>query len=324
MVSSKKRHHHIPRFYLQRFASLRDRDEISTYDQQSGEAWSSTVENTAVEKHLYSVRMPDGKRNTELEDLLAKIEGVAAPLLDKLLRDYQLDGEDRARFASFVAMMYVRTNAYRRGFAELQGQGLQSIMYANAAHERAFHSSVKRYEKDVRLLTEEEKCQLRDDMLDPSRFILSIPREATLLALGTHDQLVPVIHEMTWTLLDCPKNRSLITSDNPVVMWLPPQHHDPGRGAGFLHPKIEVTIPLSPNVCWFGHWRKPARNALQVSTEQTKELNRLRAIFAERYLYGSRFDEGIRRLAVKYRGMRQRVQVSGFGPKKRAKIQIHR
>ena len=43
------------------------------YDIETGEARGTTVGNTAFEKYLYSVTLPDGTRLNQLEDLLANI-----------------------------------------------------------------------------------------------------------------------------------------------------------------------------------------------------------------------------------------------------------
>ena len=79
---TKKRHHQIPQFYLRRFTSP-ETAEIWTYDKQTGDVRPSLVKNTAYEGHLYSLTLDDGERFTEIEELLARLEDKAAPLLEK-------------------------------------------------------------------------------------------------------------------------------------------------------------------------------------------------------------------------------------------------
>ena len=42
--------------------------------------------NTAVESHLYSLTDNEGNHITDVEELLAKVESYAAPVIEKFLR----------------------------------------------------------------------------------------------------------------------------------------------------------------------------------------------------------------------------------------------
>ena len=117
---TKKRHHQIPECYLKRFADPVNA-QIWNYDKQKGETWPASIDSTAVEKHLYSVTGEDGQHHTDIEDAISQIEGIGAPLLTRSIAGEALLGQERYNFASFVAIMFVRTNAFRRLYAELQG-----------------------------------------------------------------------------------------------------------------------------------------------------------------------------------------------------------
>jgi Protein of unknown function (DUF4238) len=58
---TKKRHHQIPEFYLKRFAAPVT-GQVWNYDKQKGQTWPASVDNTAVESHLYSVTGDDGQQ----------------------------------------------------------------------------------------------------------------------------------------------------------------------------------------------------------------------------------------------------------------------
>jgi hypothetical protein len=116
---TKKKQHFSPQFYLRGFATLAPREEIWTYDVERGEARGSLVQATAYERYLYSVTLKGGEKLGVFEDFFADVETKASPVLTKLLVGTLLSDQERMDFASFMASMYVRTDAFRMNFAEI-------------------------------------------------------------------------------------------------------------------------------------------------------------------------------------------------------------
>jgi hypothetical protein len=84
-------------------------------------------------------------------------------------------------------------------------------------------------------------------------------------------------------------------------------------GPGFLNPEIQLSLPLSPRLCWLGTWNKEMAGSVMFPKEYAKALNRLRAIHAEQYLYASTHDLGLSKLAEKYREYGWKLAASGGG-----------
>ena len=162
-------------------------------------------------------------------------------------------------------------------------------------------------------------------MLDPSGFDLSIGKEWTLRALGAHDTLVPVIFQMQWSLIDAPSDTHFITSDNPVTVMAFPDNDRPQlAGVGFGTPDAQVTMPLTSTVCWIGHWTDQLPGRFTATKTVVKQLNVTRAVHAERFIFGPKFDPGIRRLNRKYADSRMGMSIFGFGPNKRPRVELRR
>lgn len=322
---TKKRHHQIPEFYLKGFASPIT-GQVWTYDKQKGQTWPSSVDGTAVESHLYSVTGEDGKHHTEIEDAISLIEGIGAPLLERVIAGDDLLKQERYDFASFVAIMFVRTNAFRRLYAELHGNMKMLKDYLVASNDSLFESQMERFQADCGEITDDRKQKLRATMLDPSNYIFLVDREYTLKALEYHDQLAPLLSSMECTVMDAPKGDwRFITSDNPVVRWVPPQYHHPFRGTdGFRNRHAEVIFPLSRNHCWVGHWLKGAPRRLETTAEWVKQTNRILAGSAERFLYSHVQSSGILSLAKKYATSQPIIHMGGPGPEKKAEIKVVR
>lgn len=322
---TKKRHHQIPEFYLKRFTAPVT-GQVWNYDKQKGQTWPASVDNTAVESHLYSVTGDDGQHHTEIEDAISLIEEIGAPLLERIINRDELLGQERYNFASFVAIMFVRTNAFRRLYAELHGNMKMLKDYLVASNDSVFESQMKRFQADCGEITDDQKQKLRTAMLDPSNYIFLVDREYTLKALEYHDQLAPLLASMQWTIMDAPKgDRRFITSDNPVIQWVPPQYHHPFYGTGGLRNKhVEVLFPLSPDQCWVGHWLQESPRRLETTAEWVKQTNRILAGSAERFLYSHVQSSGILSLAKKYATNQPIIQMDGPGPSNKAEIKVVR
>lgn len=325
-AQTTKRQHQVPRFCLQRFACPVT-NKVWNYDKQAGRVWPASIEDTACESHLYSVTADDGQRNTELEHVISRIEGKAAPLYDAVLAAESLSSQERYDFASFVALMFVRTNAFRRLYAELLGNMQMLKHFLIASDDSSFEFHMERFQADCGKITDEQKQQLRSDMLNPSDYVFLVDREYTLKALSYHDQLAPLVASMEWTIMEAPKgDRRFITSDNPAVQWVPPQYRHPFRGTGgFRNKHAELLLPLSPDHCFVGHRLKGAPQRLETTVEWVKQTNRIVAESAERFLYSHINRPGTLRLAKKYADSQRVIQMGGGpGPKQKAEIRIVR
>ena len=102
-----RRHHYLPRFLLNRFA---DGDERIAVRMRDRGYFVTSTRNAAVETDLYSRTSPTGGRDSSLEELLAALEGEAAPLLAALAegRIPEPQSEDREILAHFFAFQAAR------------------------------------------------------------------------------------------------------------------------------------------------------------------------------------------------------------------------
>jgi hypothetical protein len=198
--------------------------------------------------------------------------------------------------------------------------------YLVASDDSVFASQMERFQADRGKITEDQMEKLRATMLDPSDYIFLVDREYTLKALNYHDELAPLLASMQWTIMDAPKgNWQFITSDNPVVHWVPPQYHHVFYGTGGLRNKhAEVLFPLSPDQCWVGHWVQGMPRRYVATTEWVKQANRILAGSAERFLYSHVQRSGILSLAKKYATNQPFMQIGGPGPSKKAEIKVVR
>jgi hypothetical protein len=114
-----------------------------------------------------------------------------------------------------------------------------------------------------------------------------------------------------------------VTSDNPLVKTLPDRYRHSLFGEGFADRHIEVTLPLSSDRCLLAHWHKGPLGTFDLSRQDVKAANRLRAIFAERFLFCHKYDAGVEKLAAKYRNKRPSAQL-GLGADEYSEVELRR
>jgi hypothetical protein len=321
-----KRQHFIPRLHLQHFSGQEPKGHVWTYDAQTGQVRSAVPEQTAVESHFYSIENDDGTMNTEIEEKLAKIESNAASTYEDLLKHViPQETQARADFAAFLAIMYVRTPAMRRMSAEMISRGAQILNYAYGINEKAFDSLSRRVAATGGpMLSPEQRDRLRRDMIDPTNYIIEVPRERTLHILGASEKLSHILFGMKWSLA-FPMHGFFITTDNPLVREVAQQSRHPIYGDhGFLNKTAEVLFPLSPQLLLLLSWQKDALKIGGFDRAAVDRANRVLAAHSDRYLYSHIKHRWLQRLAEEFKDTRPEMTTQGFGPQAFAPMRMSR
>ncbi len=324
-MSTPKRQHIIPCLHLRHFAGDDPPGQVWNYDSDSGRVWSAAPENTAVEGHFYSGEREDGSMDTRIEEHLASVEDSAMSAYSALLRaEIPAKDQPRVNFSHFLGLMYARTRSMRRITAEGYGKFMQIMLYANASHPDAFDSAIRRYERETgQAIDGEQREQVRQSMLDPSKYEFVVPKERTLNVLGLADQLAPIFFNMNWWVMTA-SERFFVTSDNPVVREVDPQSVSPFYGdGGFANNTAEVTFPLSPQKLLLMTWRD-VEYRREINGDAVWAANMARASQSEQFLYAHRNDAEVTKLAAECRDSRPGMRISGFGPKNFGNVRLRR
>lgn len=318
-----KRQHVVPRFYLEHFVGASPVGHVWTYDIQAKTSRSAIAKNTAITRHTYSVPTRSGSHNDALERKIAEIEGAAAPVYAKILAEEKLSEQERADFASFVAIMYVRSPYFRRIYTEHWLQRIQLNGWIAAQTPERWQAHLRQYEAERGPMTDEARENLRQVQLNPGMMKASIRAEISLLGMKLHDDLAPLFRKMRWTIITVDAAQFLITGDSPVVHMVPTDQQRP-FGGGFLDKHSEVTFPLSGQKCLLMRWDPAASASFKLTDLRfVNELNALRAFYAERFLFADRNEAAIAALGQQHAEPAPGVVISG-GPEEFSPVQIKR
>lgn len=241
MPSRAKRHHQVPRFYLERF-SLDGRVSVRRRDTKTFDA---SPLNVAVEAGFYDVPGAQGGKSSEIEEMLAEVEGAAHAALLSVDRSGVPPTErsdDRLTLSVFLALQMTRTTEHRervlfpRRVIDWAGDReiTQDLVAEYLEREHLGFAPRKREAEGAFIYVSEA-------MKDP---VVSTPEFAIEMMLQVVKELVPRLRPMNWTL-EVDRTERLMTSDMPVVTWRKPTRRDNFEGIG-IEKADELRFPLDP------------------------------------------------------------------------------
>lgn len=238
----KRRHHTVPRFHLRRFAN--GRDQMTRVELPGDRRHLISVTDATVVKDFYLGELADGTWSDAVEDFLGAIEDDAAPAVRQIVDNcvWPIPDEARAAIANWAAVQYLRTPAMRRqqddvadALAKLQIKvggrpGIRRLL------ERGANEPVT--DDDV-------EVQWQDwSNFDKFR-VKAHPNEHLRLMMDLFPRVATMMSDRGWVLVRF-QRKTLITSDNPVVL-IAPEGHDCNYGVG-LFTAAGIFVPLDRRV----------------------------------------------------------------------------
>lgn len=281
MPTGPKRHHQVPRFYLERFAV----DGRVAVRWRDGKTYDANPINVAVESGFYDIPDGAGGVSKEIEGGLADVEGMA----DGVLRDIDQTGHlpsptdpASAVLALFVGLQMARTTEHRervlfprRVVDWASGRPITPALVADfleteyigfkpeAREVDGAFTLVTVAQQDARTLTDEFAVEM----------MLRAAWELSRRLLG-----------FNWSI-EFDRRNEFITSDTPVVMWRKPTPRDHFEGFG-IETAEEVRLPLDPGKQIIMS-RRARTAAIDVAVHRVRRCNLDMAGACHRFVVGS-------------------------------------
>jgi hypothetical protein len=225
------------------------------FPKTGGKGRRKAPKNVFYETDMYTIKLASGKRDVRIEKSLSLIEGMFAPLRERVAKREELTDEDRAVLCVFTAAMYFRS---RKSRDHLRGQfkNMLRIGREMTEHMRAQRKALppKEYQAlsrrmvggpkdESRTLSMADVQRLADEPLQQLMWPLIQPRASELFRMNL--SIVCASDDLGW-----------ITSDTPTAVRMPGLDEVPlfRRPPGFSWPTTEVFLPLSPESLALFHW----------------------------------------------------------------------
>lgn len=135
MATIARKHHTVPRFYLENFA---DNGQIGTVVLPGEKRFSQSLRKAATTNDFYSLGPPAESGADAFEKVLADLEGEAARVIQAVLAGtWPLGSEDRAILAEFVAVQFLRGPNHRTHMQNMKAQLLRMDIALNGKESMA-------------------------------------------------------------------------------------------------------------------------------------------------------------------------------------------
>ena len=277
---SPKRHHFLPRMYLRRFLQ---KGQLSVYDAKTREIRSQTLENTGLEKNLYTIMLEGGDVNTDMETMFSIIEGAAGPTIDALVKGEEVIAEEqRVEMAFFTALLAVRTPDMIEGARTIIDE-LGNRIFKDYWKERGKLAMCKAG------YTNEDLKEIDRGVNDGEITVVSPEGWALMISIEQAISLISLLTGRRWIVIHAKSRKyGFVTGDVPVILTSK-EKRTSGLGrhsVGFAQDDAVVVLPLSNDTALviqdWGH-RIEHRKASQKLVD---EINGLGASIFQRFVIG--------------------------------------
>ena len=203
------RQHITPVHHLAQFNGKHPEGCVWVYDRNDDKMRPAAPESAGFERHFYSLKRDDGSWDTQLDDWITGVEDKAHPIYQELRKGVIPvdDTQEKADFAVYLSTIWGRTKAMRRFVAEAYASHMQMLNHATAAREDVFDAHIHRLEKQFgEPISQQTREEVRKAMLDPSAWIIEIPKQRTMAERVWHfflsDDFISETVVMTQAVLD--------------------------------------------------------------------------------------------------------------------------
>jgi len=241
-MSKYRSQHYLPRLYLRPFAH----EGRVMFRRRGAEPRPAGIADVAAVKHLYSITLPDGTRNTGAEQTISRFEDKAAQTLRHLREGGPIPEratDARHSLALFLGLQLVRT-------PETSSRWLFPANVAkHAGTDRPTPEHVYAYLRNEHLGFEPTQREVEGAHAFVSAALhLGPPTKSQLLDFmftAAIHQFAPVLGSMQWSVEEFPEPR-LVTCDRLPAMWRTPVEADRYEGVG-IETAEELWLPLDPS-----------------------------------------------------------------------------
>jgi hypothetical protein len=278
--SANKRQHYVPACYLKAWLDPSAprmptvMPYVWTFEKDGTNPKNKPPEKIFREADMYTVRLPDGGRDLQLEHRLAEVEGNFTKVrTSKLNFRRELTGPDWLWVCLFVALARTRTVESRDHFLG-QMEKVRDMFTQVVGEDRETLTTPPELPPDV----------------DKSRIYVPQPgdfdnlKESTIQTLlsSAAEVLMPALLSMHATVMCTDDSLGFLTSDAPVTWFDPTAHtrHPLMRPYGLTAPYIEITMPLSPSQCIVFTHHEVGPPYMDVPVEWVEAFNHRHRAFA--------------------------------------------
>jgi hypothetical protein len=290
--------HIIPNRYLKQFAIQKQNGKHYVWVYEKGKKpHQQTTKNTAYQNGYFAYTLPDGTVEESLEGVLKTMEEDAADPLLSAKSDLFVESEmSRIKLASYAALLYSRSTQKldwtKRNWIEVNQQLDKEIEDDELAAAMVDHFNRKLGEnKPVEWIKQNIKELIQQDSTTVEA------KNHFLEELLNNVQMVKeALLQRRMRILKAPPGKQFVTSDNPLVTFMPLEHGPFLPGEGFHKPTTMMVFPIAPNACLFFGGDDPTVRHY-VDAEMVDKINEILIASAHHFVFTQTEDAEIQAMS---------------------------
>ena len=283
--SAQRRHHYVPRFYLDRFTDQKGR--LGAFDRQKGTSITTTANAVAVERDFYTFPEGMGLPANSLEEALSSQESDAAEAIRRLVAEGRVLRSHRESLILHMALQLLRTQRQRRStkdLAQWTGTQLAQVQLSRQLSEGGIETDSER------TFAESALRQLEDGEL---RVGLEKQALKALPLLALVEALSVLRSGWNWVLVILTAAK-LITSDHPICLLGEPEPGTLASTVGIAS-ALEIWFPLDPrHALVLSRDHSLGSPLLDLSNGHVRSINLRIALESERWSFFHPSSEGVK------------------------------
>lgn len=307
-MSNAKRIHYVPAGYQAAWISPNSaKPVVWVYRKDGSPHRQQSPKDTAMEKKRHSPTLESALQDFD-SDGLAALRAV-------FQREQPPDETNRRHVLRYIALLMTRTVAAQREVQKaLEVAGLQSGQYM--ADDEATWEKTREHLTNVNpgetIDFDSMRAQGREF---EKNFTAQVdPKRAMLVALSLAGQYMQPLSVMKWNLMKAGRGR-FITSDHPVVEFLPHPDGSVQFGGGIARLNGRIFFPASPRHCLVLSHRPKPSFLCPVSPEEVEAVNHCVAVCAESILISELESKSVAKLAATYKDFSADSRLAACFPK---------
>lgn len=302
--------HTIPVFYLQPFArdpsSRRKKYPLVWVYEKGREPVERSLRVQGKEKGYFAAVQEDGTFDDEAME--ARITALENDCNDVLFcsRSELFDwssSANRNKLAFYMALLYSRATQRRDHSGKIQARTADELQ--KLADDTEFMEQLANSINAAAQMQVFTPDSMRARVLDLASNEREPKKIKTHFATSVHnmaEHLSGYLLVKRWQVWKAPSGAEFVTSDNPVINFIPLANGPFHPGHGFNRPGVFTAFPLSPERCLVVGVAPGSPESLTVPKGVVDKTNEALISICDRYVYSKSRTDDIRRMVEQYAG----------------------
>ncbi len=286
-MSTPRKHHYLPQFYLEGFRILPQKGKKPHIWQieknGSQKHYNQAITDTGCIRDYYSLDHNQEPDHKTIESLLSTIESKQAKLVQSIIESKRIKNSQVRELAELISLMRYRIPAFA-SHIEISHRKIVldtfKIMYRSG-----------KFGSPPKVLQQMFESKGIDETLNIKISNWKIIEK--ILEVGFSPESISMLSQLNYQIYYTGETTSFITSDNPVALFHPNYDDLKPYGVGLATKGVELSFPLSSDTLVVAG-RHLESGSYLAKHDHVNEFNRRTIIMGENYIFSNKISADLK------------------------------